>query len=122
MSDIVNPTPVIKTEDRSLEVLCHLLGLAGFAIPFGNILAPLFLWIWKKDTHPGVDVHGKEALNFQISMTIYGLIGAVTAFFLIGFVILALVFIVSLVLIIIAAREASKGNLYRYPLTIRMIK
>ena len=104
-------------------MLCHLLGLAGFtAIPFANVLAPLFFWLWKKEGNPELDAHGKEAINFQISVTIYAIIAAFTYLILIGIVLLPAVIIASVVLTIIAALEANKGKFYRYPLTIRFLK
>jgi uncharacterized Tic20 family protein len=124
MSDTIPPdAPIQQTQDRTLVVLCHLLGLAGFTgIPFANVLAPLFLWLWKKEGNPEVDAHGKEAINFQISVTIYAIIAGLTILIIIGFALLPLVLISALVLTIIAALEASKGRFYRYPLTIRFLK
>ena len=58
--------------DHTNAVLCHLLSLCGYVgIPFGNVLGPLIWWLFKKDSDPEVDLHGKESLNFQISVTIY---------------------------------------------------
>jgi uncharacterized protein len=70
---------------------------------------------------PSVDAHGKESLNFQISMTIYTLIAGLSVFILIGFILLPAVLIANLVLVIIAAIKASNREFYRYPLTIRLI-
>ena len=110
-------------QDYSLEILCHLLGLALFTgIPFVNVLAPLILWLWKRETHPAVDAHGKEAINFQISMSVYGLIAALSMFIVVGFVLFPIVLLVQIVLTVIATVQASKGNFYRYPLTIRLLR
>ena len=104
-------------------MFCHLAGLCAFVIPFvGNIVGPLILWQMKKDEYPFVDEQGKEALNFQISMTIYGLISAALSFICIGFFLLAAVGVVDLVFLLIAAVKANNGQHYRYPLTIRFIK
>src|SRR3954471_12256356 len=122
MSDAVTP-PIEQKQDRTLVVLCHLLGLAGFtAIPFANVLAPLFFWLWEKEGNPEVDAHGKEALNFQISVTIYAIIAGWSWLILIGIILFPIVLIGALVLTIIGSVEASKGKLYRYPLTIRFLK
>jgi len=86
------------------------------------VLAPLALWIWKRETDPSVDAHGKEAVNFQITMSIYGLIAGLSMFILIGFVLLPVVLVVQVVFTIIASVQASRGNYYRYPLTIRFLK
>ena len=75
----------------------------------------------KRDTNPGVDLHGKEVVNFQISMSIYMLLAGLSMFIVIGFFLLPAVILTNLVLIIIASVKASRGELYRYPLTIRFI-
>jgi uncharacterized Tic20 family protein len=113
----------ISKDARMWAMICHLGGLAGIVIPFiGNIIAPLVVWQIKKNDYPFVDEQGKEAVNYQISMTIYGLISAVLTFLCIGFFLLAAVVIVDLVFLLIAAVKANNGYHYRYPLTIRFIK
>ena len=104
-------------------MLCHLTALSVFVgIPFGNILAPLVIWLMKKDVYPIVDVHGKESLNFQISMSIYGLVSLLLCFVLVGFILLPAIFITNLIQVIVASLRADKGEPYRYPLTLRFIK
>jgi uncharacterized Tic20 family protein len=101
---------------------CHLIALIGFlGIPFGHLLGPLVLWLCMRDSHPFVDSQGKEALNFQLSMTIYGIAAGVLCLVLIGFVLLPAVVLADLVLLIIAAVKAGSGIGFRYPLTIRFI-
>jgi len=118
----------INKDARQWAMFCHLAGLAGIIVPvIGNIVAPLIIWQIKKDEHPFVNEQGKEAVNFQISMSLYGLggslaclitcIGAVLIPFILG-----AVGIVALVFLLIAAVKANNGEHYRYPLTIRFIK
>jgi len=76
----------------------------------------------KKEEMPLVDDQGKEAVNFQISITIYFLVAAASIFCVIGFVLAPAVLIFDLVFTIIAAMKAGSGEAYRYPLTIRFIK
>jgi uncharacterized protein len=111
------------------EVLCHAAAAAGFVVPFGNLIGPLIVWLVKRNESAGVDAHGKESLNFQISWTIYSLImGALMAalwIFLIGMLFLPVLiveFIAMVILVIMASVKASNGQLYRYPLTIRFLK
>jgi uncharacterized Tic20 family protein len=112
----------IATRDWSKATLCHLLALAGFAgIPFGNVLGPLIFWLCLRDKHAEVNEHGKESLNFQLSMTLYALIAGLSIFVLIGIVLLPIVLLLDLILLIIASVKASKGEFYRYPLTIRFL-
>jgi uncharacterized Tic20 family protein len=107
---------------RTWCVACHLSALAGFVIPaFGHILGPLIVWLIKRGDSPEIDAHGKEALNFQISMLIYNLVAGVLCLVLIGFVLLAVLHILNVVFVIIAALKAGEGQMYRYPLTLRLI-
>jgi len=97
--------------------------LAGFFVPgVGHILGPLIVWLAKRTDSPEIDAHGKESLNFQISMLIYGLISGILCLILIGFLLLAILHLLNLVLVIVASIQASEGKLYRYPITIRLIK
>jgi len=83
---------------------------------------PLILWLVKRDDSPEIDAHGKEALNFQISMLIYNVIAAVFCLVQVGFVFLAILWVLNAVFVIIASIQASDGKFYRYPMTIRFIQ
>jgi len=76
----------------------------------------------QREEFPLVADQGKESLNFQISMTIYGVICIPLMFVVIGFLLGLALLIADVVFIIIAAMKANEGALYRYPLTIRLIK
>ncbi len=107
---------------RTWAMLCHLLALVQLVgVPFGNIIGPLVMWLIKRNDHPFIDGHGKESLNFQISMTIYILVSGLLALFVIGLPILFVVGILDIVFPIVAAVAASDGRDYRYPLTIRFL-
>ena len=107
---------------RSWCVACHLSALAGFVVPaVGHVLGPLIVWLIKRADSPEIDAHGKEALNFQISMLIYNLVAGVLCLLLIGFALLAVLHILNVVFVIIAALKAGEGQMYRYPLTLRLI-
>lgn len=113
-----------EKEARTWAMLCHLGGLGVYVIPtIGHILAPLIVWLIKKDESPFVDDQGKESLNFQISVTIYAVIAAVLIpLFGFGFLLLIALGIFDVIVIIIAAVKANSGEKYRYPLCIRFIK
>ena len=117
------PTPILTKDERLWGMLCHLTALAAMlGVPFGNIIGPLVVWLIKRQEMPWVDAHGKESLNFQISLTIYSIGAFILAFVLIGFFILIAIMIFGLVMVIIASIKANDGEMYRYPLTIRIIK
>lgn len=114
---------ISEKDDRIWATLCHLSALIGFLLPVaGNIAGPLVFWLLKKDQMPLVDSNGKEALNFQISMSIYALCAATLIIVLIGIPLLYMIVLADHVLIIMASVKTSEGSPYRYPLTIRLIK
>ncbi|MEC7609939.1 MAG: DUF4870 domain-containing protein [Verrucomicrobiota bacterium] len=104
-------------------IFCHLLGLASYlGIPFGNIIAPLVLWLLKRADDPFVDVCGKEAVNFQITISLYFTLSVVLIFAKIGILLLPLVVILHVIYTIVASIKASEGQHFRYPLTIRFLR
>jgi uncharacterized Tic20 family protein len=111
----------ISAEEKTWGMLAHLSSLAGFIIPFGNVLGPLVVWLIKKDTMPFAADQGKEALNFNITVAIAAIISCILIFVVIGFLLLAVVAVGWLVLTILACIEANKGVAYRYPFTLRLI-
>jgi hypothetical protein len=80
------------------------------------------IWLIKKDESAFVNDQGKEALNFQISIILYYIISFILVFVVIGIFMIWAVGIFSLVMCIIAAVKANGGEMYRYPLCIRLIK
>ncbi len=108
-------------EARNFSIFAHLGGFAGYFIPFGNILAPLVIWVLKRDASPFVDHHGREALNFQISITIYAIVSGLLILVLVGILLLPLVLLFDVVMMIVGAVKASNGEHFRYPLTLRLV-
>jgi uncharacterized protein len=107
---------------RTWTVLCHASALLGVFTHFlGHILGPLIVWLVKRDESPEIDAHGKESLNFQLTMLIYDAIAGILCLVLIGFPILLLLWVANTVLVIVASLKASEGKLYRYPFTIRFL-
>ena len=107
---------------RNWAMMSHLSALAGYFIPLGNILAPLVIWAVKKDESSFVEEQAKEAMNFQLTMTIAYLAACVLIFVVIGIFILIFLAIYALVMMIIAAIKTNDGENFRYPYTIRFIK
>ena len=113
----------VNKDARMWAMICHLAGLAGLPVPvIGNIVAPLIIWQIKKDEFPFVDEQGKEAVNFQISISIYFIVSVFLCCICIGAFLVAAVIIIFFVFLLIAAVKANNGYHYRYPLSIRFIK
>lgn len=110
----------LQSEARTWAMLTHVSALTGFiGVPFGHLIGPLIVWVIKKDQFPLVDDQGKESLNFQLSMTIYGIVAGILVFVLIGIPLLITLVLTDIILVIIASVAANQGQLYRYPITIR---
>ncbi|MFZ9991530.1 MAG: DUF4870 domain-containing protein, partial [Opitutales bacterium] len=86
-----------------------------------SLIGPLIVWLIKKDESTFIDKQGRELLNFQISLLIYFLVSFVLCLVIIGFVLVGVLAIASLILTIIGLVKATEGKIYRYPLTIRML-
>ena len=112
--------PAPTKDEVNMGMLAHLLGI------FTGFLGPLIIWLIKKDESKYIDEQSKEALNFQIAACI--LIICCTVFVVIpvlGCILLlasVAVHITRIVFSIIGTVHASKGEMYRYPLTFRFIK
>ena len=130
METISPSTTAPSSNVRTWCVLCHASALLGLFLPaIAHIVGPLIIWLLKKDESPEIDDQGKESLNFQISMLIYtallGIAFFILMWVLVGFLLLPLfgvLYLLDIVFVIIASIKASEGKLYRYPLTIRLIK
>ncbi|HCP54431.1 MAG: DUF4870 domain-containing protein [Pseudomonadaceae bacterium] len=116
------PVPAPSQEARQWAMFCHFAAFLGFVFPFGNLIGPLILWQIKKDVDPFVDAQGKEALNFQISVSIAFMISVLLMLVVVGFMLASLVTIAGIVLAIIAGIKANEGQAYRYPFSWRLIK
>lgn len=107
--------PSVTSEDRTLAMVCHLGLLASF-------LVPLVIYLIKKDQSPFVRHHAAEALNFALTTFIAAVVAAVLIVVLIGILLLPAVIIAHLVFLILAAIAANRGDWYRYPVNLRLVK
>ena len=123
METIPPSAPITSSTTRTWLILCHASALLGLFFHFlGHIFGPLIVWLVKRAESPEIDAHGKESLNFQLSMLIYDAVALILCIVLIGIPILLVLWVLNTVLVIVASIKASDGDLYRYPLTIRFIK
>lgn len=117
------PTPLLgedqlpalppTSDEKTLALLAHIVTFVS------NFIAPLIIYVLKKDESPFVAAHAKESLNFQLTLLLTVIVLFIT---IVGILLLWIVGIYALVLVIVATIRASEGKLYRYPLTIRFIK
>jgi len=112
----------LSESERNWAMLCHLSAFAGFFFPFGGIIGPLICWLSRKDDSIWVDQNGKRSMNFQMSILLYMILVIPLCFIIIGIPILIFLGILKVVCIIIASIKASKGEEFRYPLSIPFIQ
>jgi uncharacterized protein len=107
---------------RNTAVAAHLATFAGLVIPFGSVIGPLAVWLTRRHRDPFIDQAGREALNFGISIAVYGSVLLIAALMLVGIPLLIVGVIAWVVLASLAAAKASQGQPYRYPLTLRLVR
>jgi uncharacterized Tic20 family protein len=106
----------LKGSDKIWSMLSHLSALLGV-----GFLLPLVVYLAMRKESEYVATNAREALNFHITVLIYGLCCIPLVFILIGIPLLIVLGLGSLVLAIIATIKASDGQCYRYPLTLRLV-
>ncbi|WP_394746667.1 DUF4870 domain-containing protein [Spongiimicrobium salis] len=130
-----NNQGIALREDYATISLMHYAQLLNFMGPFG-LIVPLILWSGKKHEIKDMDTHGKQILNYQISLLMYSLIffflffiSFILTFIFIGFLFMFLLILVAIPLAllniippILGGSAAGKGKYYKYPMTIRFIK
>ncbi len=107
------PTVPPTSDERTMAILSHILNIVA------PILAPLIIYLVKKDESSYVAWHARESLNFQITVVLVCILLIISV---IGLLVVWAVGIAALILVIIATIRASEGKLYKYPFTWRLIK
>ena len=126
----------LSSELRGWAIGAHLGGLVLGVLTAAilGFLAPMLVWLLKRDEHPYLDHHAKEALNFQLTVIVAVVVGALLMIpavifgvltLGIGFVVLGVVLLAAVIVWfafpIMGAVKASNGEGFRYPLSIRFI-
>ena len=107
------PDYIPTSDEKTMAILSHILNLVA------PIVAPLIIYLIKKDESPFIASHSRESLNFQITVMLACAILFITV---IGLLFIWVVGIFSLICVVIATIRASEGKLYRYPMSLRLIK
>jgi len=130
----ITPAPPIpdpnERDARTWAMWCHLSALSGLFVPGGHVVGPLLVWQLKKDQFPSLNEHGREAVNFQLSLLIYLVGGGIAAFLgvfacgigLLLIPVLGVIGVAGMVFSIIAGVKANEGGFYPYPMNLRLIK
>ena len=122
------PMDPAEKNARTWAMLSHLGGLAGCFLPWlAHLAVPLLVWLLKRNDHPLIEEQGKESLNFQLSMTLYSVVGCmllaatIVGIFAIPFFLWSL-YLLNILGVVVAAIQTSGGKHFRYSLIIRFVK
>jgi uncharacterized Tic20 family protein len=105
-----------ESDERMWAMLGH---LGGIVLGF---IAPLVVWLVYRERSAYLDDQGKEALNFQIAVAIGYVVGVVLSLIVIGVLVMIAVWVASIIFSIMGGIAANRGERYRYPVTLRLIK
>ena len=108
-------------EAKQWGMFIHLSILAGYVLPLAGFIVPIVMWLMKKDDHTLVDQHGKNVINWLISMLIYGVISFIFIFVGVGVLMLWALGILNIIFAIVGGVKASNGEVWAYPFTIRFL-
>mgnify|MGYP000521453841 CR=1 FL=1 len=138
---------ILNNNQKNTATCIHSSTFSRFFIPFRNFIGPIFLWVANKDKSEFIDKHGKQVINFQISVLlcaiILGIINGIDFIYFNVFNSLVFsvgkpfrllytgddlgaiainIFFIELALIVLASLKARDGKLFNYPLTINFLK
>ena len=105
---------------RQWAMFLHLSVLAGTIVPVAGWVAPIVIWQIKKDELPEIDEHGRIVVNWMISAAIYFAVSFLLIFVIVGFPLVAVLTIISVVFPVIGGIKASKGEIWPYPMSLRI--
>jgi uncharacterized Tic20 family protein len=108
-------------DERTWGMIAHLSALLGVIVPFGNVIAPLIVWLARRERSAFVANQAKEALNFNITTTIAGAVCYALIWALVGIPLFIALFIFWLAMTFLAAVRANEGIAYRHPFTLRLV-
>lgn len=113
----------VLRKDNQLLVITHLSQLLTYVTGFGGLIVPLILWLTSRDKVLGMNEHGKQIVNFQLSLILFTIL-SIPAILLLGLGILALIVIgvMAFVMPIVNAVRASNNEDPSQLMTIQFIK
>lgn len=113
-SAVINQEP--SSDDRLMGTLIYVLSF------FTSLIAPLIIWLIKREDSPFIDKTGKNYFNFLLSYMIWLIVASIAMFIIIGFILFPIIAILNFIFTIVAAVKAYNGEDYLPPLSIRFFK
>jgi len=121
MGSFISGSPMPTQDEKTMGLLAHIGALAASLVGLG-FAVPLVLMLTKGKESAFIRAHSVESLNFQITVMIAMFVSAITICIGIGAILVPVVGVVAIVFCILAGLKANEGQLYRYPVNIRLVK
>ena len=109
-------------DEQNWGMWLHLSVLAGYLLPLAGLVAPVAIWMMKKEGSPFLDEHGKEVVNMLITVIIAAIPVTLLCFVLVGIPLAIMLGLYVVVTSIVGAMKAANGEAFHYPLAYRFIK
>ena len=109
----LTPDEMSYEAQTTWAMIAHLGIAAGHAVPFGNFILPLVVWLTHRDRSEFIDRHSREAFNHQLSLVIFYIVAIVLCFVLIGIPLLVVLHFYNIIICIIAAIKAKQGEEFK---------
>jgi len=109
-------------EDRNWCMFIHLSQFCNYIIPIAGLIAPLILWLMKKDRSALIDLHGRIVMNWIITEFILAIVFVILCFVLVGIPLLLGLLVVSFVFPILGAVKVQNGETWIYPFSFKFLK
>ena len=116
------PSAAPGRDERQWAMICHLSAMLMYVTVIGGFIAPLVIWLMKRDEMPFVADQGRETLNFQITILLALACAAILVLILVGFFLIWGLLLFHFICTIIATVKVSEGVAYRYPVCWRVIR
>jgi hypothetical protein len=116
------PAASPSREERQWAMLCHMSAMLMYATLIGGFIAPLIIWLLKRDEMPFVADQGRETLNFQITTLLALCVCGVLVLLIIPILLIGVILVFHFIVTIVAAVKVSEGVVYRYPICWRVIR
>jgi uncharacterized Tic20 family protein len=113
---------VPNKEEQNWAIALHLSVFAGYIVPLAGLVAPVAIWMTKREQSAYLDAQGKELINMLISVTIWAVPVALLCFVLVGVPLAIILGVYCVATPIVAAVKAANGESFHYPLTFRILK
>lgn len=107
--------PMSASDETVFAMLVHVLSL------FTGVFGPLVIWLLKRDRSSFVDAHGREAINFQITLYLGAFVSALLIYVMVGYLLLTSLLVMHFMLPLFAALMAAGHRPFHYPFTFRLL-